>query len=99
MSGTTPGAFISNRDYRDYQGFGTSTADEVQNLQKALSAGSDINDPGVAPGVGFPLRVESLESTLKNVTFEMDEIKLLQNHSKGASYEYSRGVQSSTLIL
>jgi hypothetical protein len=82
MSGTTPGAFISNRDYRDFQGFGTSSADEVQNLQKALSAGSDINNPGAAPGVGFPLRVESLESTLKNVTFEMDEIKLFKTIPK-----------------
>jgi hypothetical protein len=82
MSGTTPNAFVSTRDYRDYQGFGTSGADEIQDLQKALSAGNDINNPGSAPGVGFPLRVESLESTLKNVTFEMDEIKLFKTIPK-----------------
>ena len=79
---TSPGAFVSTRDYRDYEGFGTATANEVQDLRKALSAGSDINDPGVAPGVGFPLRTESLESTLKNLTFEMDEIKLFKTIPK-----------------
>jgi len=44
-----------------------SSSDEVAALKKALSAGQDINAPAVAPGVGFPLRTESLESTLKNV--------------------------------
>lgn len=82
MQASTPGAFVSTKDFRDYQGFGTSTADEVSNLQKALSAGNDINDPGAAPGVGFPLRTESLEATLKNVTFEMDEIKLFKTIPK-----------------
>jgi len=61
---TVPGAFVSSRDYRDFNGFGISTSDEVADLRKALSAGQDVNDPGVAPGVGFPLRTESLEGTL-----------------------------------
>jgi len=64
MQNATPGAFISQRDYN---GFGVSSSDEVAALKKALSAGQDINAPAVAPGVGFPLRTESLESTLKNV--------------------------------
>lgn len=72
------GAFVSARDYRDYNGFGQSTPDELLELRKALSAGSDINNPGTSAGQGFPLRVESLEATLKNVTFEMDEIKLFK---------------------
>ena len=76
------GAFVSARDYRDYNGFGQSTPDELIELRKALSAGSDINNPGAAPGQGFPLRVESLEATLKNVSFEMDEIKLFKSIPK-----------------
>lgn len=79
---TTPSAFVSTRDYRDFNGFGASSADEIQDLRKALSAGNDVNNPGAAPGVGFPLRPESLEATLKSVTFEMDEIKLFKTISK-----------------
>jgi len=60
----TPGAFVSSRDYRDFHGFGVSSPDELADLRKALSAGSDVNAPAVAPGVGFPLRTESLEGTL-----------------------------------
>jgi len=58
------GSFVSARDYRDYGGWGTSSPDELVELRKALTAGSDVNDPGVAPGVGFPLRTESLEAQL-----------------------------------
>jgi len=76
------GSFVSARDYRDYGGWGTSSPDELAELRKALTAGSDVNDPGVAPGVGFPLRTESLESQLKNLTFEMSEIKLFRSISK-----------------
>lgn len=76
------GAFVSAQDYRDFSGYGQSTVDEVADLRKALSAGQDVNDPGVAPGVGFPLRVESLEATMKNLTFEMDEIKLFKTIPK-----------------
>lgn len=79
---TVPGAFVSTRDYRDFNGFGASSIDDIAELRKALSAGNDVNDPGVAPGVGFPLRPESLEATLKNVTFEMDEIKLFKTIPK-----------------
>lgn len=61
------GAFVSAQDYRDYSGFGQSTPDEVSDLRKALYAGQDVNDPGVAAGVGFPLRVESLEASMKNL--------------------------------
>lgn len=67
---------------RDYGGFGISTPSEINELQKALSAGQDVNDPGVSAGQGFPLRTESLEATLKNLTYEMDEIKLFKSISK-----------------
>jgi hypothetical protein len=76
------GSFVSARDYRDYGGWGTSSPDELAELRKALTAGSDVNDPGVAPGVGFPLRTESLEAQLKNLTFEMSEIKLFRSIAK-----------------
>lgn len=76
------GSFVSARDYRDYGGWGSSSPDELAELRKALVAGSDVNDPGVAPGVGFPLRTESLEAQLKNLTFEMSEIKLFRSIAK-----------------
>lgn len=76
------GAFVSAQDYRD-SGYGTPQGPaEIADLHKALSAGSDVNDPGVAAGVGFPLRTESLEATLKNLTYEMDEIKLFKSIPK-----------------
>jgi len=73
-------AHVSARDY--IGGFASSTPDEIGQLSKALAAGSSINDPGVSAGEGFPLRPESLESTMKNVTFEMDEIKLFKSIPK-----------------
>jgi len=76
------GAFVSARDYRDYNGFGTASPEEVMQLQKALYAGQDVNAPAVAPGEGFPLRTESLENQLKNLSFEMDEIKLFRTIPK-----------------
>jgi len=79
MLATSPGgSFVSLRDYAGSYEFGESGASEVNNLKKALSAGADINNPGVSAGQGFPLRVESLEATLKNTTWEMDEIKLFK---------------------
>ncbi len=76
------GSFVSAQDYRDFSGHGTSSPDEIADLRKALYAGQDVNDPGVSPGQGFPLRVESLEATMKNLTYEMDEIKLFKSIPK-----------------
>jgi hypothetical protein len=75
-------AFVSARDYRDGFGAQQMTQDDILDLRKALSAGSDYTNPGTGPGVGFPLRVQSLESTLKNLTFEMDEVKLFKSIPK-----------------
>lgn len=74
-----PGAFVSAQDY---SGFGQSSPNEVADLRKALSAGDELTNPGASPGVGFPLRVQSLEATMKNLTFEMDEIKLFKTIPK-----------------
>lgn len=77
------GAFVSQQDYRDYAGHGNiQSPGEVADLHKALSAGQDVNNPGTAAGVGFPLRTESLEATLKNLTYEMDEIKMFKSITK-----------------
>ena len=59
------------KDYSGVDGFyGASSPAELQNLNKALAAGSAINAPGAAvPGDGFAMRVESQERTLKSTTF------------------------------
>jgi hypothetical protein len=74
--------FVSWRDYEGLEGFGATTASDVSDLRKALVAGQDINSPGVAAGTGFPLRVESLEKTLKVVTYRMDDVRLWKALSK-----------------
>jgi hypothetical protein len=72
----TQGAnLISWRDYSGVDGFAATTADDLNELRKALVAGQDVNAPAVGPGVGFPMRVESLEQTLKNTTFSSDHIE------------------------
>lgn len=58
-------AFVSWRDYEGLEGFGAASAVDVQELRKALAAGQDVSSPGVSAGAGFPLRIESLERTLK----------------------------------
>lgn len=71
------GDFVS---WGDYQGLstmggaggtfgGTSTGQDVAALNKALLAGEDINNPGTSAGEGFPLRLESLDSTLFTTTY------------------------------
>jgi hypothetical protein len=87
-------AFVSWKDYEGLEGFGAASAVDVQELRKALSAGQDVNNPGVAAGTGFPLRIESLERTLKVVTYRMDDVRLWRNITKLPAYntveEYNR---------
>jgi hypothetical protein len=79
---------VSWRDYEGVEGYGTSTADDVNDLNKALRAGQSIDPPGGTPvaGDGFALRVESLERTLKNVTFKMDHIRFWKAIPKLPAY-------------
>lgn len=82
---------VSWRDYQGIEGFGSARPEDVQELnsllQKALTVGSAINPPGSAiPGDGFAMRVESLESTLKNTTFGMSNITLWKNLPKKPAY-------------
>lgn len=87
---------ISWRDYEGLPGFsGMASAQEVADLNKALDVGSAINAPGsVVAGDGFALRVESLERTLRNLTFRAEHIKLWKLIPKMAAYntveEYNR---------
>jgi hypothetical protein len=69
---------VSWQDYAGLDGFGGGAFGpaELEAINKALTVGQDINNPGAAPGQGFPLRVESLEATLKNLTFQMSHIRL-----------------------
>ena len=55
---------VSWRDYQGVEGFGHTQMEDVDDLNKALTAGQDINPPGsFTAGDGFALRVESLERT------------------------------------
>ncbi len=81
------GNLVSWRDYEAVEGFGSTTQQDVDDLNKALTAGQDQNPPGSAvAGDGFALRVESLERTLKNTTFKMNHIVLWRNVPKLAAF-------------
>ena len=73
---------------------GMSSMADVDALNKALAAGSDINAPATAAGEGFPLRVESLDQTLFNVTYKAKDIKFWKALYKDPAYntveEYNR---------
>ena len=78
---------VSWKDYDGVDGFGAASSEDVDNLNKALSAGSEQNPPAsVVPGDGFALRVESLESTLKVTTYSMKHIRLWKNIPKLPAY-------------
>jgi hypothetical protein len=80
---------VSWQDYEGVDGFGAGpgfTENDLSHLNKALTAGNDINNPGAAPGQGFLLRVESLERTLKNVTYRMEHIRLWKAIPKLAAF-------------
>jgi len=78
---------VSWRDYESVEGFAATTQQDVDDLNKALQAGQDRDPPGaVTAGDGFALRVESLERTLKNVTYKMEHIRFWRNVPKLAAY-------------
>lgn len=77
---------VSWKDYEGVNGFGEAPATDVAELNKALNVGQDINKPTTAPGEGFALRVESLESTLKVTTFKMQEIRFWKSIPKLPAY-------------
>jgi len=73
---------ISLKDYDGLNGFGTSTVGDVNELTKALSAGFQT----AGQTGGSALRVESLEASLKVVTFTNKHIKLWKKMPKSPAY-------------
>jgi len=73
---------VSLQHYEGLNGFGSAPAADVQELQKALEAGYQVtNQTG-----GSALRVESLEASLKVVTFTNHHIKLWKKIPKSPAY-------------
>ena len=86
---------VSWKDYEGVEGFGQATQNDVDDLNKALTAGQEQNPPGsVVAGDGFALRVESLDSTLRNTTYKMKHVQLWRDVFKAPAYntveEYSQ---------
>ena len=69
---------------RDFNGFGESSQEIVADLNKALSAGY-ATDPA-SQSAGGALRVESLDATLKIVSFMMKHIRLYNDVPKSKAY-------------
>jgi hypothetical protein len=73
---------ISLRQYEGLNGFGTAPATDIQELAKALEAGYQLtNQTG-----GSALRVESLEASLKVVTWTNHHIKFWKKIPKSPAY-------------
>jgi hypothetical protein len=66
------------------QGFGLGTQAEVDNLNKALSAGYEVNPLNLEGGGAF--RVESLENSLKVLTFGDQHIKFWKKIPKQTAF-------------
>lgn len=91
----TMGSMVTFSDYEGVQGFGPASANQLNDLFKALRAGQQINPPASSvPGDGFTLKPESLDRTLKNITYRMDHIVFWRKLDKVPAYntveEYSR---------
>lgn len=76
------------------EGYGMVSAAEVDDLNKALSAGAGYSGAPTALTGGGALQVESLDASLKSVTFEMKNIKFWPILAKDQAYntieEYNR---------
>lgn len=81
---------ISLRQYEGLNGFGTVPAQDVNELQKALEAGYQVT----SQTGGSALRVESLEASLKVVTFTNNHIKLWKKVPKSPAYSTVKCAES-----
>ena len=79
---------VSMNDYADFgQGFGTASAADVAELNKALSTGAYAQANGVAGQVnGAALTVESLENSLKVLTYSDQHAKFWKKIAKLPAY-------------
>jgi hypothetical protein len=75
-------------DYDGVEGFGNpASREEVDDLVKALNVGQDRDPPAsVVAGDGFSMRVESLESTMRNLTFRMEHLTFFKALTKLPEY-------------
>ena len=70
--------------YANKHGFGETSMSELEDLRKALDTGG-YTYGSAAPGAltqGAALQVESLDATLRNVTFKMRNLKLWPDLAK-----------------
>lgn len=79
---------VSISDYPNFgDGFGIASASDVENLSKALNTGDYAQADGVAAQTnGASLQVESLEGSLKALTYSEQNIKLWKRIPKSAAY-------------
>ncbi len=68
--------------------FGGSSMEELNQLQKALEAGSITGreTTNLTNASGAPLKVESLDKNLKHITFKENDIRLWKDIPKKAAY-------------
>ena len=76
------------QDYADFgQGFGTASAADVAELNKALTTGAYAQANGVAGQTnGAALQVESLENSLKVLTYSDQHVKFWKKIAKTPAY-------------
>lgn len=76
------------------EGYGASSVSDVQELNKALEAGAGYAGAPTSLTGGGALQIESLDSSLKSVTYDMKNIKLWPMLAKDQAYntieEYNR---------
>lgn len=76
------------------EGYGTSSVQEVEELNKAMEAGAGYAGAPTSLTGGGALQVESLDASLKSVTYEMKNIKLWPLLAKDQAFntieEYNR---------
>lgn len=68
------------------EGYGSASATEVDELNKALEAGAGYSGAPTALTGGGALQVESLDASLKSVTYEMKHIKFWPIIDKDQAY-------------
>lgn len=79
---------VSMQDYADFgQGFGNASAADVAELNKALTTGDYAQATGYANQVnGAALQVESLENSLKVLTYSDQHVKFWKKIAKTPAY-------------
>jgi hypothetical protein len=73
-------------NFVNFEGYGASSTAEVTDLNKALEAGVGYQGAPSALTGGGALQVESLDSSLKSVTYEMKNIKLWPMMAKDQAF-------------